>query len=166
MDNQQERLAYFAGIIDGEGWVGIGKQKVKRRGRFYDTYVPMISIHMVGQEDVDMLGILARDAGMASYVIHLKSGSSRWTIRGLKRVETALGLLAPYIKIKRQQVALVREFIQSRLSQGQQIGKGWKYTERELEIRNLVCSLNTKGKGKSETEKARILRGHTSDVTA
>ncbi len=132
--NQQERLAYLAGIIDGEGWLGL---TVLPSGQ----YRPIIAVHMVGKDWIDHVDEVARASGLPSYRAHLKS-SSRWGIYGIKRVQKVLGLVRPYLFIKGAQADLLNEFIDLRLSRPLRS----PVSEREAQIRQEIMALNTKGK--------------------
>lgn len=134
MGNQQERLAYLAGIIDGEGWVGLTKMVNK-------GFRPCITVHMVGRDWIDHLDEIARASGLPSYCYHMKT-SSRWGIYGIKRVKRTIEALDPYLFIKKRQADLLMEFIDLRLSRPLRS----PISIREVQIRAEVMALNTKGK--------------------
>lgn len=148
--DQQERLAlaaYFAGIIDGEGWIGL----TKHLSGSVDGYQlrPVMSVHMVSIEAIDYIHDICTKLGLASYKRHWVDGlkrdpSSRWAIVGAKRVRPVLETVRPFLHVKRRQADLVLEFIASR--EGWIKNRGSGYTDREKQIREEVCALNTKGK--------------------
>lgn len=143
LDNQQERLAllgYLAGIIDGEGWVGLYKQK-KADCRAGFGWTPTIAVHMVGPRYIDHLDDVARTLGFPSYVAHYKT-SSRWVIRGMKRTTPVLVALLPYLFVKREQAEHVIEYTRIRM---QRPYRSDPTPEEEL-LAKAVSALNMKGK--------------------
>lgn len=161
MDNQQERLAYTAGVIDSEGWVGFRKQQA-RSGNHADHYIPNITITMVDPEGMEEIYEIARQAGMPAFMQHLRSGATRITCLGLRRMAAVLPILIPHLVIKRLQAQWVLEFSESRLDRAPR-GHKRPYSDRELEIVRNVSILNHKGKGSEIKAAARILRGYTSE---
>ncbi len=143
-DNQQERLAllgYLAGIIDGEGWIGLAKSRSTDTRSGY-TLAPQISIHMVGKDSIDYVDNVFRQVGLPSYRLHLRA-SSRWSVRGFKRVVPVLEALSPYLHIKHRQAELVLEYHVLRKQRSYHRSEP---SEREWEILGEIRALNTKGK--------------------
>jgi hypothetical protein len=138
LDNQQERLAYLAGIIDGEGWIGLSR--VQQKDGF--NYRPMIAVHMVGKEWIDHVDDVARRSGLPSYVAHL-SRSSRWSVAGMKRCEKVLAAVRPYLFVKAKQADIVSEFIVERMKRPYSSSTP---TALELLLVESIQSLNLKGK--------------------
>jgi hypothetical protein len=142
-DNQQERLvrlAYLAGIIDGEGWIGLTRHTNKEVRSGY-TIIPVISIHMVGKQAIETIYEMFENVGLPSYYIHLQT-SSRWSIKGRKRVVPVLEALLPHLRIKKAQAQLVLEYDAVRLMRPYRSSP----TEHEVEIMDQVRALNIKGK--------------------
>lgn len=136
-DNQQERLAllgYLAGIVDGEGWIGItGKDRLLH---------PAISVHMVSIVGIENVADVAIRAGLPSYHHHMND-SSRFTLKGYKRCVPFLEAIRPYLFIKARQADLVFECHRERKKRPYHNSTP---SVRELEIRNEIRALNTKGK--------------------
>lgn len=145
MGNQQERLAYLAGIIDGEGHVGMVVAREKKVVGGIQLK-PIIQVQMKSPGTISYLGDLSHELNLPCYVYHWKYEKSRWSVLGLGRVEKWLPLLLPYLFTKRRQAELLAEFITSR--------KAWEYgkglTDRELEIFEILKLLNGRGES-SET---------------
>ena len=142
-DNQQERLAllgYLAGIIDGEGWVGISKTK-RADVRAGFIFLPQISIHMVGKDAIEHIDATFRKVDLPSYYVHRKD-TSQWTVNGYKRVVEVLEVLLPYLHIKRRQGELILAMNDLRSQRHHHSSP----TELEHEIRAWICQLNSKGK--------------------
>jgi len=142
-DNQQERLArlgYLAGIIDGEGWVGVSKTR-RSDVRAGFILLPQVSVHMVTKTGIEHIDHLFRSLGLPSYYSHRKD-SSQWNVNGYTRVPLVLEALLPYLCIKKQQA---EKLILLRDLRKQRSGRS-SPTELELQIREEICALNTKGK--------------------
>lgn len=142
MENEQARLidlAYLAGLLDGEGWIGLGKHKPSRSTVVGGYQLrPSVAIHVKSPELVEHLDNLARRNDLPSYVQHMGNGTSRWSVRGAKRVKRVLEAVLPFLYEKRKAAELVLEFIESRFSW--EYGQGLK--PRELEIYEDLRALN------------------------
>jgi hypothetical protein len=103
-------LAYLAGIIDGEGHVGIAKLKIcgKRRQDFYQA---RMVVKMTDRQAIDLLY-----ATFGGYVYWRGSRTSNsqptynWEINGRKRVAVILEQLLPHLRVKEILAELVIEF--------------------------------------------------------
>ena len=142
-DNQQERLvklAYLAGIVDGEGWVGVAKVKRTDVNAGF-ILLPQIGIHMVGKDAIEHIAKTFEAVGLPSWYVH-QPASSLWKVHGYTRVPSVCEALLPYLHIKRKQAELILEMARVRkLRSGRS-----SPTEVELEIRETICGLNMKGK--------------------
>lgn len=134
MGNQQERLAYLAGVIDGEGWVGATVYK--------DSIRPTVCVHIVAPDWADALDRIVRECGLPSYVCHFKN-SSRWGISGIKRVSRFIPEVRPFLVNKTEQADLLMELCEERLKRHYHTRQ---ITDREWGLINKIKSLNTKGK--------------------
>lgn len=141
MDNQQERscqLAYIAGLIDGEGYVSILKQKPGRRtkdGRWNKmvngfSLKPIIAIHMKSERTIKHLAALSEELDLPYYITATPSKQStwRWVVWGQARVIRWLDEIDPFLCTKKDHAICLRAFIESR--ENRVYGKG--YTDFEL----------------------------------
>ena len=97
-------LAYVAGIIDGEGCIGIYKTKY----RYYLT----VAVHMTDEWMVTWLASLF--SGSKNTYTHYRKRSNckpewAWQIQG-KRALVFLELILPYLKLKRPQAEIAINF--------------------------------------------------------
>lgn len=142
-DNQQERLvqlSYLAGIIDGEGWVGVSKITRKDVCAGF-ILCPTLSIHMVGKDAIEHISAVFAAAGLPSYFVHRRD-SSQFYITGYKRMTVILEAITPFLHIKKRQAELITELCRLRkLRSGRS-----SPTDEEMEIREAICQLNMKGK--------------------
>jgi hypothetical protein len=137
MDNQQVRLlnndpelSWVAGIIEGEGHIGLAK---KTKGDF--QYMPRIMITNTDETLLDELGKILRDKNLAFYrrrqdiddrmirkignkVIKRNRKLSEVCICGVSRVRRLLEAIIPYIRgEKKARAIIVRDFCKNRMSQ-------------------------------------------------
>ena len=104
-------LAYLAGLIDGEGWIGLGRRKrswlLKRHPERTHYLRPIIAIGMAKRECLDkvasVLGLQARQIRLEGEIYRLRIYPT--TLRWL------LPRLAPHLALKRRQAEIVIEFL-------------------------------------------------------
>jgi len=113
------KLAYIAGIIDGEGSIMIQRQASKsfmeqraKSGCFHPHYAPGIRIGMLEREPLDFIV----DTTYIGKVIeekpyHHKRPMFRWMIRRKADIEKFLPLIMPYMIVKKKQADLCLKFI-------------------------------------------------------
>lgn len=97
-----EELAYFAGIVDGEGNVGIYSNGSKSR-----TAVPEIAVKMTSEQVIDLL--LARFGGLKRFRKRQKAHWQDqwvWRVRGRLALDCAK-LLMPLSIVKREALSAI-----------------------------------------------------------
>lgn len=98
LDDGDVRLAYLAGIIDGEGYIGI--KRMQRR------YHARVQVGMVERQAIDLL----RDTFGGSLTLEALRGRGRdiwrWHLSGLQ-AEACLIALQPFLRVKRLQAEAV-----------------------------------------------------------
>lgn len=104
-------IAYCAGLIDGEGYIGIKKSKAyKCQGRRTPGYHARIQVRMVDRRGPEFL---AKTLGGKVNPEKKQKGKHRgmfaWTVSDLK-AETALKAIRPSLKIKGEQADTVLAF--------------------------------------------------------
>jgi len=101
-------LAYIAGIVDGEGYVGIKRSKpYECQGRTTPGYHPRIQVRMV---DEPAIRFLARSLGGWYYKEkpHCNNGRPLYCYQASDRSALRiLGYLRPFLKVKRRQASLL-----------------------------------------------------------
>jgi hypothetical protein len=110
-------LAYAAGIIDGEGCIKIyhAKKETLGKGHVRDRYQLQIQVDMVKSEVVNWL---QSKFGGTVYE-HRRSikkhptwnDSKRWYLMSKDEMTNFLGMILPYLKIKRKQAELALQFL-------------------------------------------------------
>jgi hypothetical protein len=114
MDNQTQAIqyAYLAGIIDGEGWIGITKST--KADCVNPTYVPKIQVGMV---DPNIPFFLKKVFGGS---IHTESVQNRqliyrWHLTSISELQNCLAAVIPYLIVKKEMAEQISEFIASRV---------------------------------------------------
>lgn len=108
-DNQRQAvlIAYLSGIIDGEGCIGIHRNK--GRGQFYVR----ISVGMAHKRTCELLQDVF--GGKVTYNERSKYPNAqpifRWALNKTEEVKNFLDLVSPYIRVKSRQVKLAYEWI-------------------------------------------------------
>lgn len=106
---KKEILAYTAGLLDGEGSIGIVVMNPSAKNR-YKLPFHQLHVHVVNtnKEVLDWL----KDTFGGSICVHdKKSKSDTWTWQiYTKNAKKFLELIYPYLKIKRKQARLAIEF--------------------------------------------------------
>ena len=170
MDNQQERfdlrLAWLAGIIEGEGWVTLGLVKsLKRDKTIYPAYVPNIglvntdlSIVEESEEIFRLLNVKYRSQLRKAYI-----GSDGISRKEKKEISVAshenfmilAKAIRPYmIGDKKYRVDKILEFISLRRSKPKR-GKDSRYGQEEHDIYLSLYSY------KGKVDKSKILNDYT-----
>jgi len=135
MPYKAEELAYIAGLVDGEGYIGLVKVTETRRiFRTTYCYLPTIRISMCDREGIDFIDRLFK----GNIWFHQKQKGWRdqweWSAKGKKRVAEILKAILPYLKIKKRQAEVLIEFVNERESISTHCVK-WgssSYTEKDL----------------------------------
>ena len=143
MANQQETLiAWFAGILDGEGTIGFNVSTEKRKGKGKDKkqilpWLQIVNTNWLMLEKCKM----ACDAVGVGYNICFPKKPKRnrkphWLLcmAGAKRVGALLPIVLPHLTDKKQCAENVMAFIRSRQGKGNQPNAERGYTPQELHL--------------------------------
>ncbi len=134
-------LSYFAGIIDGEGSIGI--EHLKPRGkRMKDYYTCRLTVINTNEDIMKLLVHHFKGTYDTRKKIGGRKTCFRWHVFG-KDLEDALKRLEPHIFIKKQQLEIVLKYRET-------VGKtGWNVSDEVLSQRKelwLACKkLNSVG---------------------
>lgn len=131
--------AYFAGLFDGEGSVGIAKHKSRtsRRGHCHELII------QVSSSDKNITVDLKETFGgsVCSFKAPKNLPMWRWTI-STKKALAFLEIISPYLRIKKEQAKIATAF-QSKKKHQPNISNEY-YQEQEKQ-RNMMMQLNRKG---------------------
>lgn len=136
--NQLE-IGWIAGIIDGEGYLGIAELREQGNVRWSG---PRIS---VSSTTACMQKRLAQAFGSGTICLKDKSSYKNqkdvycWDLASSKECAAFLTVIEPVLIVKKEQAQLVKEFSLRRL-------RGERYTEWEQEAIERIHALNKRGK--------------------
>jgi len=132
----QVELAYLAGLIDGEGWIGLGRRKRSwKSGSKWPYYVrPVIAIGMAKRECLDRIA-----AVLGTKTYHLRDEGEIYRMRIYPTtLRWLLPQLVPHLTLKKRQAEILIEFLSVRYK-GKELSVE-EFLRRELlaeEIRRL-----------------------------
>jgi hypothetical protein len=109
-------LAYFAGLIDGEGYLGIKRDGIKGRG-LSPVYIERLS---VGNTDKPILEMLMEyfSCGRLYYRRSVSSRNEWWLWDVVNRqAVSVLKQIYPYLRIKKIQAELIFALSESKMPQ-------------------------------------------------
>ena len=148
MSHQNELdLSYLAGIMDGEGYVGLSVNDRKRGGR---QYYPRWTITNCNKAIIDECVRILDNNSIAYHIVewqpHSKLHKYRYTIdaTGFRRALKGLWVIEPYLVGKKPQARLVLGFIWSRLKCGTAY-QHIPYSEEEILLHQSCKDLNASG---------------------
>lgn len=104
---------YLAGLIDGDGWIGIQKVSSSKRKQKATAYSPMISITLTAQKEL-LQRIQAKYGGSIYTKKPYKTNHKVaycWQLCGNTKIETLLTEVYPFLVLKKQQADIVLDFL-------------------------------------------------------
>lgn len=130
------RLSYFAGIIDGEGSIGI-EHLSPTKGRVKDYYNCRLTVINTSQPLMELLVNFFKGSYDQRKKLEGRKKCYRWHVFG-EDLENALKELLPHLFLKQEQAKLVLQYRET-------VGKtGWNVTDEVLAQRKnlwLKCKL-------------------------
>jgi hypothetical protein len=163
MDNQQERfefdLAWFAGIIEGEGWVSlIIRRSLKKSGKYNPAFIPVIGVVNTDDLIMDKIEYVLNILGVNYFTQKRKSfigkdnisrkSRREITISSNKNVRILSTNIYPFmIGEKKSRLEKLTQFLDLRDSKPKS-GINSGYGEHEFKIYNELYSF--KGKSRSK----------------
>lgn len=144
MPFKEEDLAYAAGLIDGEGYIGITRLNEVRRTRRTIHYQPQIKVAMTERAGVAVLHEL-----FGGYFYLQRRDRPRkdvwdWSVKG-QQVKQVLLPLLPFLRVKRSQAEVVLSFVAEREQNSKT--RRWgvtNYVGREAELYADIRRLNAR----------------------
>ncbi len=107
---ERTQRAYCAGLIDGEGWIGLSRYYTQKNKKL--SYVPQMTIAMTDRRPLEQL---ERTLGghVIEHRIKLKSGKTKysWTMTRRQMIKV-LKLVMPYLYSKKEVAKLTLEYAQ------------------------------------------------------
>lgn len=145
----KELFAYTAGLVDGEGYIGLIPHSVTK-----NSYSPKVK---VASTTIELVEFLHNNFGghldkMRIYSQPNRKMSAMWTLSNGINVGPFLKKLLPYLKVKNKQADLILEYIEKYpYKKMRQKDKGNIILKR-LEIYKQIRLLNHRGLPLAETE--------------
>lgn len=146
MDNQQAKVAYLAGLIDGEGCLDFQKNFNRVYQKFY--YSPRIRLTMTGDQDLENIKKLISETGLPFWTEERKRrfDNPKWkdawsiTITGYKRIQPWIEAILPYSIVKKSQWSVLKEYVESRKVTNPDNGYSQTkdYTDQEIMLINKI----------------------------
>jgi hypothetical protein len=143
---RQATLAYFAGIIDGEGTIRIQKSKpyFKNKNKNY-TYSAGISIGMVEKRIPELFHEIFGGT-LYEECVPKRRSIWRWQVSGRMSVYKILEEIAPYLILKHEHAYIVMEFCKDwHTPYSRQAGLGRQELQRREEAYQVLRQLNSVG---------------------
>ena len=149
----KEKQAYLAGIIDGEGSIGLYKIKTYRARRGF-TWKPTIQISNTNILLFDWIRKYLGFGSFARYKGHKENNKDRlvWRIGGSYSVIRLLKEVFPYLLLKKKHAILLTKA--TRILKHYSRHYSNKYDIKLEEIYQEMKLLNRKGKGVTDTTRA------------
>jgi hypothetical protein len=131
---------WVAGIIDGEGYVGVAQTFDKRRDAF--TLMPRLEVHSTTRAMQDELKRVL-GVGHVYEKKHRRANEKTiyaWSIWSAAVVGPILAFIEPYLVVKREVASIVRMFCERRVAHDME-----PYTAEDLATLKTVHRLNRRG---------------------
>lgn len=148
-----EEVCWLCGFIDGEGCLRL---MPKKQGPWL-SYIPVLQATNTHIASIEKVFQIFSTLGIGCYVGASQSKGNRKSykyvrVEGMKRLESLLPILLPFLCTKREQARLLLEFIHIRRS----VPIRTPYGERELQIYQRLKELNFRGS--SETTRVPLFK--------
>lgn len=161
MGNQQEtisdiEMSWLAGILDGEGSIGISRMMSHRKN---PTLTPRISIGNTNMDIINHVVDILKRIPITMFVEkRQKVNNKNWKqasviqISHISGVKSLLDKVTPFLIGKKSQAELLLSFVNSRMEVYKKLnrtpgsgGRGTPYTEEEQQLCDQIKILNKKG---------------------
>ncbi len=132
-----ELLAYMAGVVDSDGWIGINRSGTNPQRRAYPRYQPQVcvvntALHLLRLFEIEFGGsILTRRKVKANH-----KTTYYWKLGDRKAAEFC-AVIVPYLRVKRAQAELLVEWMATKHGP-EVLGRGAKLSEAEVARREAM----------------------------
>lgn len=153
-----EKIAWLAGFIDGEGYIGVTRQRKKENHRQAASllYHPYLIIANSNYKILSFIKKLIGDGRLyevrrnKSMLKHKNEKSGfQYKLTRMDKLEEWLNILQPYLRLKQQQCDLLLNFIKLRKNAKRITGKGSRgstsFSHLEEQIYQNLLTLNKRG---------------------
>ena len=150
MPYTQSDLAYIAGILDGEGYIGLVKATEIRRQRRVDNNIthsfrPTVRVNMVSDVAINFIQTLF--GGNLYENPECPPQRHQWDLQMTNRndCKRILEAILPFLKLKKRQAEILLSFIALRDSKPKTNASGGNYTQDEWRYWEELKKLNKRG---------------------
>jgi len=139
-DELKLTLAYIAGLLDGEGYIGIRKASWKK----YRHLKLLVQITNSDKEVIEWIKNTSQTLVKSGFIDVLPAKNTRkaryvFKLEGMKGIKRFLQMLLPYLRIKRKQAEMALKYISIREKRG--LTK--PYSNEEYHIYKMLKQLNS-----------------------
>jgi hypothetical protein len=135
----QRKLAYFAGLFDGEGCINVSEVKPKP-GRRSPTFQILAQVSMTDRRS---LNLLLKSFGGTLQFVNKVGARPIWVWRVYhKTAKQFLEALVPYLIVEKLQAELLIELENGVYGRGIQMRLNDAEVERRRKIKDKICALN------------------------
>lgn len=139
VDVDENKLAYFAGLFDGEGCVNVTEVK-PRPGKYAPTFQTLAQVSMTDRKPLDFL---VNSFGGSIRLSNKKEARPIYVWRVYhKTAKKFLEAIVPYLIVKRPQAELLIKLEDGVLGRGIQKKLDDEEIDRRRRIKDKVCALN------------------------
>jgi len=142
LGNQQERLAFLGGLLEGEGTITIQRSNVRKNGKH--NLLPVVQIANSNEILIEFVAELLSELSVGPYVYWRKRGeyarSATVHVGGYRRCGSLLALVMPYLVSKKPQAQIVLALCQRRVN----LARNTPYSADDLAAVDQIRGLNTK----------------------
>ncbi|MBI5573489.1 MAG: hypothetical protein HY919_02915 [Elusimicrobia bacterium] len=159
-ENQQEsRLWWLGGIIDGEGCITITHHRL-HKGKLQETllFSPQIIIVNTNKKIINYCEEILRENNLSFYISYISAKKElnykeKWSVKivGIKRCVRALNLISKYLIGKKEEAELVKIFCEERLRRnigrmqnGRKYGRNEPYNDTDFKIIMRIAEIHNR----------------------
>lgn len=128
-------IGWIAGMFDGEGYIGLWR-RTDHRENYRDPYRVQMTISNTDKPTIVYLSEQLKLLGIPHHIKSQRRGTVKWrenwcvTISGMRRLKKFVDFFEEHCVTKKEQIALVKEFIDRRMA----VNKNVPYCNRDHEI--------------------------------
>ena len=164
---EKEKLAWLAGITDGEGTIAVFHNKENtdwKKDGPYDRYHAIYTIANTDPNIINEAMKVLNEIGVTAQIFRRTPVSEKHSVgmhlncRKLSHIKIVLEALLPFLVGKKAQAELTLRFVNSRLERPEchvrKKNQSKSFSQEEMDLSTKITSLNRKGRFKvSETKR-------------
>lgn len=132
-------LGWVAGIIDGEGYIGISNLRNRGKVRWAGPRIQVTSTTACMQKELARIFCAGEIHLRDNTKMYNQKDTYSWALASSKEVGAFLTVIEPLLIVKKEQATIVKEFSLRRL-------RGERYTDWESDAISRIHTLNQRGR--------------------